>query len=81
MKVKGLEVIKYGKFTNKVAQEVTKQIDMTDDQEQTIILNELVYETNIDFEDKEIYIKQYTQSQYASKYGEGTLLDLLECYE
>ena len=81
MKVQGLEVVKEGKFTNKVVKEVCNSIDMTESNEQTILLNDLIYECNIDFEDNEIYIRQYTQGQYSTKYGEGTLLDLLECYE
>lgn len=78
MKHKDYEVEANYKATKKNIEEIINNIDTTEE-EQTYINAKYIYEVDID--DNELYIKRFTHSQYASKYGEGTLLDLLERLE
>ena len=81
MKIEGLEVIKTGRISDKIVKEVVNITGIQWDNEQTILLNDAIYEVFADSEEEELLISKYTQKQFASKYGEGTLLDLLEAYE
>lgn len=68
------------KLTKKTIDEVISNIDLNEE-EQTYINAQYVYEVNIDDDENEIYIKRYSYKDYAKKYGEGTLLDLKERLE
>ena len=81
MKIEGLEVIKTGRISDKIVKEVINITGIQWDNEQTILLDDTIYEVFADSEEEELLISKYTQQQFASKYGEGTLLDLLEAYE
>ena len=81
MKIEGLEVIKIGKISDKVVREVANITGIEWDNEQTILFDDTIYEVFADSEEEELLIRKYTQKQFASKYGESTLLDLLEAYE
>ncbi len=76
-----MKIVKYGKISKDDMKEIKARIDMNlinNEEEQTIVIGKTIYEVNSDLEDQEIYVKSYTFEQYADKYGEGTLLDLIE---
>ena len=80
MVIEGLTVVKNGRISDKVVKEIVGIIGIEWDNEQTVLLNNFIYEVFADSEEDELLISKYTQKQFANKYGEGTLLDLLEAY-
>lgn len=77
MKYEKYEVDTNCKLTKKVIEEILNNVDLNEE-EQTYINNECIYEVSIDDDEEEIYIKRYSYEEYAATYGEGTLLDLKE---
>ena len=79
MDFKNYKVITYG---GRISKEVINILieNQCDDDEQTSIIYNKVYEVNVDTDSKILYISQYTYEQYSTKYGQNTLYDLFECY-
>ena len=79
MDFKDYKVITYG---GRISKEVINILieDQCDDDEQTSIIYNKVYEVNVDADSNILYIRKYTYEQYSAKYGQNTLYDLLECY-